>query len=132
MAIKMPSSFAYPSFVCTELTVYQRSESFLVSESQFSLQENRVIIATQRVIVEIKWRQRSQRTQASVSVKSALINVLALSLTSPFRIFYAASYVNACTRNWWFRSVDSSKIHQASENLIKLVILTQSTNKFFR
>lgn len=57
---------------------------YLTSEFQYSLQEIRVIIATQRIIVRIKLRHIVRGVNTVLYIKSTLINMLPLSPTSYF------------------------------------------------
>lgn len=73
---------------------------YLTSEFQYSLQEIRVIIATQRIIVRIQLRHIVKGVNTVLYIKSTLINMLPLSPTSLLH--------------------RRSKIYETSENLIKL------------
>lgn len=53
---------------------------YFTSEFQYSLQEIRVIIATQRIIVRIKLRHIVKGVNTVLYIKSTLINMLPLPL----------------------------------------------------
>lgn len=80
LEIKTPSSSIYPSLRCTESIAYQLSECYLTSNSQFSVQENRVIIATQRIIEDKGLNEDSivKGLNTALSTKPALISALPL------------------------------------------------------
>lgn len=80
LELKTPSSSIYPSLRRTELIAYQLSECYLTSNSQFSVQENRVIIAIQRIIEDKGLNEDSivKGLNTALSTKPALISVLPL------------------------------------------------------